>query len=46
MKYKAKPRYPQNSYWGRIRHFIDVTDPRYLDFMHIINNVEFNKNSS
>ncbi|KAI9250651.1 Tricarboxylate/iron carrier [Helicostylum pulchrum] len=26
----SKPRYPQSSYWGRIRHFIDVTDPRTL----------------
>ncbi|KAI9273694.1 Tricarboxylate/iron carrier [Sporodiniella umbellata] len=26
----SKPRYPQTSYWGRLRHFIDVTDPRTL----------------
>ncbi|CAO0803630.1 unnamed protein product [Mucor circinelloides] len=26
----TKPRYSQDTYWGRIRHFIDVTDPRTL----------------
>ncbi|CAO3671106.1 unnamed protein product [Rhizopus stolonifer] len=26
----SKPRYPQSTYWGRIRHFIDITDPRTL----------------
>ncbi|KAI9310533.1 Tricarboxylate/iron carrier [Dichotomocladium elegans] len=26
----SKPRYPQSTYWGRFRHFIDVTDVRTL----------------
>ncbi|KAG1110496.1 hypothetical protein G6F42_015314 [Rhizopus arrhizus] len=27
----TKPRYSQDTYWGRIRHFIDVTDPSNAD---------------
>ncbi|OBZ86247.1 putative mitochondrial transport protein fsf1 [Choanephora cucurbitarum] len=26
----SKPRYPQDTYWGRLLHFVDVTDPRTL----------------
>ena len=28
--FSAQPRYPQTTFWGRFRHFMDVTDMRTL----------------